>query len=246
MSQSSAKVAIITGSSRGIGAELALRLARDGFKVVVNYAGNVGPAQEVVTRIKNAGGDAIAVQADVADPAAVIAMFDEAEKAFGGIDVVVNCAGVLKLGKIAEFDDKTFDQSMAINVKGTFNGCREAARRVREGGRIVNIATSVIGVRLPTYGIYVATKAAVEALTTILAQEMRGRNITVNSVAPGPVATELFLGGKTPELIDHMAKLNPLERLGRPEDIANVVSFIVGPEGGWINGQTVRANGGMC
>jgi 3-oxoacyl-[acyl-carrier protein] reductase len=240
------KVALITGSSRGIGAEIAIRLAADGFKVVVNYAGSPGPGREVADKVKAAGGEAIVVQADVADPAAVIAMFNAAEKAFGGVDVVVNCAGVLKLAKVAEFDDKTFDQTIAINLKGTFNVCREAAKRLRNGGRIINFSSSVIGVRLPTYGVYIATKAAVEGLTQVLAQEMRGRGISVNAVAPGPVATELFLDGKSPELIDHMAKMNPLERLGQSEDIACVVAFLAGPEGGWVNGQTLRANGGMC
>ncbi|CVI63039.1 MULTISPECIES: SDR family oxidoreductase [Agrobacterium] len=240
------KVALITGSSRGIGAELALRLAADGFKVVVNYAGSAGPAQQVADKIRLAGGEAIVAQADVADPEAVIAMFDAVDKAFGGIDVVVNCAGVLKLGKVADVDDKAFDQTIAINLKGTFNVCREAARRLRDGGRIINFSSSVIGVRLPTYGVYIATKAAVEGLTQVLAQEMRGRGISVNAVAPGPVATELFLEGKSSELIDHMAKMNPLERLGQPEDIARVVAFLAGPEGGWVNGQTIRANGGMC
>lgn len=240
------KVAIITGSSRGIGAETARHLACDGFKVVVNYAGSAGPAQDLVDNIVADGGEAIAVQADVADPAAVIAMFDAAQKAFGGVDVVVNSAGVMLQAKIAEFDDEMFDRSMSVNVKGTFNVCREAAKRVRDGGRIINISTSVIGIRLPTYGIYVATKAAVEAMTQVLTQEMRGRNVTVNAVAPGPVATELFLHGKSPELIDHMAKMNPLERLAQPEDIARLVSFLAGPEGGWVNGQTLRANGGMC
>lgn len=246
MSTSDKKVVIITGSSRGIGAELALRLAADGFKVVVNYAGSAGPARDVADKVKAAGGEAIVAQADVADPAAVIAMFDAAEKAFGGVDVVVNCAGILKLAKIAEYDDKTFDQTIGINLKGTFNVCREAAKRLRGGGRIINFSSSVIGVRLPTYGPYIATKAAVEGLTQVLAQEMRGRGISVNAVAPGPVATDLFLDGKSPELIDHMAKMNPLERLGQPEDIARVVAFLAGPEGGWVNGQTIRANGGMC
>lgn len=246
MSKSEKKVVVVTGSSRGIGAELALRLAADGFMVVVNYAGSAGPAQEVADRIKAAGGEAIVAQADVADPAAVIAMFDVTQSAFGGVDVVVNCAGILKLAKIAECDDKTFDQTIAINLKGTFNVCREAAKRLRNGGRIINLSSSVIGVRLPTYGPYIATKAAVEGLTQVLAQEMRGRGISVNAVAPGPVATELFLDGKSPELIDHMAKMNPLERLGQPEDIARVVAFLAGPEGGWVNGQTIRANGGMC
>lgn len=246
MSQSSNKVAIITGSSRGIGAEIAERLAHDGFSVVVNYAGSAGPAKDVVAKIEAAGGKAIAVQADVADSTAVASMFDAAEKAFGGVDVVINCAGIMKLAKIAEVDDQSFDQLVAVNLKGTFIPCREAAKRLRDGGRIINFSSSVIGVRLPTYGVYIATKAAVEGLTQVLAQEMRGRGISVNAVAPGPVATELFLHGKSPELIDHMAKMNPLERLGQTEDIARVVAFLAGPEGGWINGQTIRANGGMC
>ncbi|MDR3515602.1 MAG: SDR family oxidoreductase [Azospirillaceae bacterium] len=240
------KVALVTGSSRGIGAELALRLAADGFKVVVNYAGSAGPAQQVADRIKEAGGAAIVAQADVADPAAVVALFDATEQAFGGVDVVVNCAGIMKLAKIAEFDDQTFDQTIAVNLKGTFNVCREAARRLRDGGRIINLSSSVIGVRLPTYGVYIATKAAVEGLTQVLAQELRGRGISVNAVAPGPVATALFLKDKSPELIERMAKMNPLERLGQPEDIARVVAFLAGPEGGWVNGQILRANGGMC
>lgn len=240
------KVALITGSSRGIGAELAHRLADDGFSVVVNYMGNAAPAKEIIDQIRAKGGEAIVAQADVSDPVAVIAMFDQTEQELGGVDVVINCAGILKLTKIADCDDATFDQSIAVNLKGTFNVCREAAKRVRDGGRIINFSSSVLGVRLPTYGVYIATKAAVEGLTQVLAQEMRGRGISVNAVAPGPVATELFLHGKNPELIDQMAKMNPLERLGQPEDIARVVSFLAGPEGGWVNGQIVRANGGMC
>jgi 3-oxoacyl-[acyl-carrier protein] reductase len=246
MSESTGKVSIVTGSSRGIGAELAVRLAQDGFKVVLNYSGDAGAANGVLARIKSSGGDGIAVQADVSDPASVKSMFDVTEKTYGGVDVVVNCAGILKLSKIADFDDQTFDQLVAINLKGTFNACREAAKRLRDGGRIVNFSSSVIGVRLPTYGVYIATKAAVEGLTQVLAQEVRGRGISVNAVAPGPVATELFLSGKSPELIEHMAKMNPLERLAQTQDIASVVAFLVGPEGAWINGQTIRANGGMC
>ncbi|MBR8315314.1 SDR family oxidoreductase [Burkholderia dolosa] len=246
MNASEQKVALVTGSSRGIGAEIARRLAADGFDVVVNYAGNGDAARDVVDAIVAVGGRAVAVQADVADPAAVAAMFDTAAQTFGGIDVVVNSAGVMKLAPIAEFDDAVFDETIAINLKGTFNVCREAATRVRDGGRIVNLSTSVIGTRMPTYGVYVASKAAVESLTQVLAQEMRGRGIRVNAVAPGPVATELFLRGKTPELIDRLAKLNPLERLGQPDDIAAVVAFLAGPDGAWINGQILRANGGMC
>lgn len=240
------KVALVTGSSRGIGAVIAQRLAGDGFKVVVNYARGAGSAQELVDRIAAAGGQAIAVQADISDPAAVAAMFDTAERSFGGIDVAVNNAGIMRLAPIVEFADDTFDQTVAINLKGTFNVAREAGRRLREGGRIINLSSSVIGMRLPSYGVYIATKAAVEGLTQVLAQEMRGRGITVNAVAPGPTATDLFLDGKSPELVDRMAKMNPLERLGQPEDIARVVSFLAGSEGAWVNGQTLRANGGMC
>ncbi|EDT42908.1 SDR family oxidoreductase [Burkholderia ambifaria] len=242
----SKQVALVTGSSRGIGAEIARRLARDGFRVVVNYAGGAGPAREVVDAIAADGGEAIAIQADIADPAAVAALFDAAEQAFGRIDVVVNSAGVMKLGAIADYDDTTFDQTVAINLKGTFNVSREAAKRVRNGGRIVNLSSTMVGVRLPTYGVYVATKAAVEGLTQVLAQEMRGRGISVNAVAPGPVATELFLQGKSPEQVDRLAKMNPLERLGQPADIAGVVAFLAGPDGAWVNGQILRANGGMC
>ncbi|HDY6079722.1 SDR family oxidoreductase [Pseudomonas aeruginosa] len=245
MSETS-KVALITGSSRGIGAALAQRLAGEGFRVIVNYAGSAGPAAAVVASIEAAGGQALALQADVADPMAVGVMFEEVERAFQGIDVVVNCAGVMQLASVADSDDQLFDRTVAINFKGTFNVCREAARRLRDGGRIINFSSSVIGMRSPTYGVYIATKAAVEGLTQVLAQEMRGRGITVNAVAPGPVATALFLDGKSPELIERMSRVAPLERLGEPGDIAEVVAFLAGPQGGWVNGQVVRANGGLC
>ncbi|CAA0109534.1 3-oxoacyl-[acyl-carrier-protein] reductase FabG [Starkeya nomas] len=239
------KVAIVTGASRGIGAAVAERLARDGFVVVVNYAGGAAEAEALVRKIEAAGGRAVAAQADVSDPAAVRRVFDSAEAAFGGVDVLVNNAGIMKLAAIAEADDALFDSHVAVNLKGTFNALREAGKRLREGGRIINFSTSVIGLRLEKYGVYSATKAAVEALTAVMSKEMRGRSITVNAVAPGPTATALFLDGKSPELIDRMAKMNPLERLGTPEDIAAVVSFLAGPEGGWVNGQVLRANGGM-
>ncbi|MEN7279585.1 SDR family oxidoreductase [Pseudomonas aeruginosa] len=245
MSETS-KVALITGSSRGIGAALAQRLAGEGFRVIVNYAGSAGPAAAVVASIEAAGGQALALQADVADPVAVGVMFEEVERAFQGINVVVNCAGVMQLASVADSDDQLFDRTVAINFKGTFNVCREAARRLRDGGRIINFSSSVIGMRSPTYGVYIATKAAVEGLTQVLAQEMRGRGITVNAVAPGPVATALFLDGKSPELIERMSRVAPLERLGEPGDIAEVVAFLAGPQGGWVNGQVVRANGGLC
>ncbi|WP_104665939.1 SDR family oxidoreductase [Ensifer adhaerens] len=240
------KVALVTGASRGIGAEIVRGLARDGFKIVLNYAGRTEAAKAVAEEIIGAGGDARIVQADVSDAGAVAAMFDMATQAFGGVDVVVNSAGIMKLAPIADIADEVVNETIAINLKGTFNVCREAARRLRNDGRIINVSSSVIGMRLPTYGIYIATKAAVEGLTQVLAQEMRGRGIRVNAIAPGPVATELFLSGKSPELLDRMARMNPLERLAEPEDIARVVSFLAGPDGAWINGQVIRANGGMC
>ncbi len=245
MTDKISKTAIVTGASRGIGAAVAKRLASDGFAVVINYSADAKSADALAREIETSGGRALTAKADVSDANAMRGMFDAAQAAFGGIDVLVNNAGIMKLAKIADCDDALFDQQIAINLKGSFNGMREAARRLRDGGRIVNFSTSVVGTKLETYSVYTATKSAVETMTAILAKELRGRNITVNAVAPGPVATDLFLNGKTPELIDRMAKMNPMERLGTPEDIASVVAFLVGPDGGWINGQVLRANGGM-
>ena len=245
MSKQSNQVAIVTGASRGIGAAIAERLAQDGFTVLVNYSGDAAPAEALVARIEAAGGHARTAQADVSDPAAVRRLFDAAETAFGGVDVLVNNAGIMALGTLAEMEDAAFDRLIAVNLKGTFNTLREAARRLRSGGRIVNFSSSMVGLLQPTYGVYAATKAAVEALTSILAKELRGRVITVNAVAPGPTATDLFLKGKPQAVIDHLAKLAPLERLGQPEDIAATVALLVGPDGAWINGQTLRANGGI-
>jgi 3-oxoacyl-[acyl-carrier protein] reductase len=245
MSSQSYKVAIVTGASRGIGAAIAQRLAHDGFTVLVNYSGDAAPAEALVEGIEAAGGHARAAQADVSDPAAVRRLFDAAEAAFGGVDVLVNNAGIMNLANLAEMEDDAFDRLIAVNLKGTFNTLREAARRLRDGGRIVNFSSSVVGLYQPTYGVYAATKAGVEAMTHVLSKELRGRNITVNAVAPGPTGTDLFLKGKPQAVVDHLAKLAPLERLGDPEDIANAVAFLVGPDAGWINGQTLRANGGI-
>ncbi|HEX5343942.1 MAG TPA: SDR family oxidoreductase [Duganella sp.] len=241
------QVAIVTGASRGIGAAIAQRLAKDGFAVVVNYAGNAAEADKVVAAIHNAGGSAVALQADVAKADQARALFDRTIAALGRVDVLVNNAGIMppQLPQLAATDDDTFDRLVAVNLKGSFNTMREAATRLEQGGRIINFSSSLVGTLLPGYSAYVATKAGVEAMTSILAKELRGKNITVNAVAPGPTATALFLDGKTPELIERLAKMTPLERLGQPEDIAGAVSFLAGPDGGWINGQTLRANGGM-
>jgi len=239
------KVAIVTGASRGIGAAIARRLAADGFIVVINYGGKTGEAEELAAAIERAGGRALTAQADVSDPKAVVRMWEAAEAAFGGVDVLVNNAGIMRLATLAEGDDALFDSQIAINLKGPRNTMRLAAQRLRNGGRIINLSSSVVGLYQPTYGVYAATKAGVEAMTHVLSKELRGRNITVNAIAPGPTATALFLDGKPQAVIDTLAKLAPLERLGQPEDIANTVAFLAGPDGAWINGQVLRANGGI-
>jgi 3-oxoacyl-[acyl-carrier protein] reductase len=238
------RTVIVTGASKGIGAALARRLAADGFQTVVNYASSAVEAQEVVATIEAAGGRAKAVGANIADPAAMRALFDQAEAEFGPVDVLVNNAGILKVSLLAEVADEDYQRQIAVNLTGTFNGMREGARRVRDGGRIINLSTSIIGNYLPAYGVYVATKAAVEAMTHVLAKELGARGVTVNAVAPGPVATELFLTGKSEELIQRLTNDIPLGRLGQPDDIARIVSFLASPESGWINGQIIKANGG--
>ena len=242
---SNGKTALVTGASRGIGAAIARRLAADGFAVVVNYAGGRAEADALVAELQQWGGEARAFQADVSDAAAVRRLFDETERAFGGVDVLVNNAGIMQLATIADSDDALFDRTVAVNLKGTFNTLREAATRLRAGGRIINLSSSVVGLLPPTYAVYTATKAGVEALTHILVKELRGRQITVNAIAPGPTATDLFMTGKSQETVDRLAKQAPLERLGQPQDIAGAVSFLSGPDGAWVNGQTLRVNGGI-
>lgn len=239
------RVAIVTGASRGIGAAIARRLADDGVSVVVNYASSRPTADDVVATIEAAGGRALAVQADIASSNGIRALFDAAEAEFGGVDILVNNAGVMTLGPLTEVDDDAFEAQLAINLGGTFRGMREAARRLRDGGRILNFSSSVVGLYQPGYGVYAATKAAVEAMTHILAKELGARRITVNAVAPGPVETELFTRGKSDEQIRAIAGMNPMRRLGQPEDIAGVVALLAGADGGWINGQVIRANGGV-
>jgi 3-oxoacyl-[acyl-carrier protein] reductase len=240
-----ARTAIVTGASKGIGAAIARRLAADGFAVVVNFARGRDEAASVVDAIESAGGRATAVQADIGAAGAMSELFNAAEAAFGGVDVLVNNAGIMKLSPLAQTDDAMFEQQVAINLGGVFRGMREAARRLRDDGRIVNFSSSVVGLYQPTYGIYAATKAAVEAMTHILAKELGPRRITVNAVAPGPVGTELFTTGKSDEQIAAISKMNPLGRLGTPDDIARIVAFLAGPDSGWVNGQVIRANGGV-
>ncbi|WP_392966311.1 SDR family oxidoreductase [Streptomyces sp. LN245] len=242
----SPRVAIVTGGSRGIGRESAERLAREGYAVVVNYAGNAAEADKAVAAIGEAGGQAVAFRADVAEEAEIAALFDTAEKTFGGVDVVVHAAGVMTLAPLVDLDLDALDRMHRTNIRGTFVVGQQAARRLRTGGAIINFSSSVLALALPGYTAYAATKGAVEAMTLILAREMRGRDITVNAVAPGPTATALFLEGKDEETIARMPAQPPLERLGTPEDIAPVVAFLAGPGGRWVNGQVLRANGGIA
>ncbi|MFM0175681.1 SDR family oxidoreductase [Paraburkholderia sediminicola] len=241
-----AQVAIVTGASRGIGAAVAQRLAKDGFAVAVNYASSSAEADALVAELTAAGTKAIAVKADVSNADDVRRMFEITEQQLGKVDVLVNNAGVLKTVPLADTSDALYDQTFDINVRGTFNTLREAATRMNDGGRIVNFSSTTLALNMPGYAIYNATKAAVEAFTHVFAKELRGRNITVNAVAPGPIATSLFLDGKTEEQIQTFAKMPPLQRLGQPDDIASVVAFLAGPDAGWVNGQILRANGGIA
>src|SRR6476661_1786499 len=245
MKASLTKSAIVTGASGGIGRVVAKRLASDGFAVAVHYAGNPAKAEAVVTEIKGAGGKAIAVQADVAKPADVQTLFKQTLEAFATIDVVVHTAGIMPPLPISGGNVETFDKVIATNLRGTFLVLGQAAQHVPAGGRIIAFSSSVIAKSFPTYGPYIASKAGVEGLVRVLANELRGRNITVNAVAPGQVETDLFLKGKTEARIDELKKMNPLERLGQPEDMANLVSFLAGPDGGWVNAQVLRTNGGF-
>lgn len=245
MTQQTSKVALVTGASRGIGAVIAKQLASEGFAIAINYASSASEASKLVVELRQAGHQAMAVKADVANAGDVQRMFDETEAQLGMIDVLVNNAGILKVLPLAQHTDELFEKNFKIHARGTFNTLREAATRLNSGGRIINFSSSTVGMNLPGYAVYIASKAAVESLTQVFAKEMRGRNITVNAVAPGPVATELFLHGKSEEQIQTFAKMPPLERLAQPEDISRVVSFLVGPDSAWVNGQVLRVNGGL-
>jgi 3-oxoacyl-[acyl-carrier protein] reductase len=244
--QNEAKTAIVTGGSRGIGRSIARRLARDGFSVVVNYTGCAKVADDVAHEIRAAGGNARALAADISEPIEVAELFRQAAAAFGPIQVVVNNAGIMPLSPIAKGDVETFDKVIAVNLRGAFLVLAQAAEQVVEGGRIIVLSSSVLAKSFPSYGAYVASKAGVEGLLHVLANELRGRNITVNAVAPGPTGTELFLKGKTDAQVAELVKLAPLERLGSPEDISAAVSFLAGPDGAWVNSQVLRVNGGFA
>ena len=246
MSNDLSKSAIVTGASKGIGAAIARRLARDGFAVIVNYAGSKSAAEALVAEIEAAGGQARAVQADVADPAQVAQLFDACEAAYGAPHLLVNNAGIMSLAPLAETEDAAFDAMIAVNLKGVFTCLREGARRLPDGARIVSISTTALAVNFPGYAAYCAAKAGVDAMTPILAKELGPRRITVNAVAPGPVATDLYLAGKTQADLDRVASMVPAGRIGAPDDIAATVAMLAGPDGDWINGQVLRANGGMA
>lgn len=246
MSKDDRRVALVTGGSGGIGRFVSLRLAKDGFSVVLNYAGNAEKAEQVANEIRSAGGQTLVIQADVSNEADVERMFKQIIDTFGRIDVVVHTAGIMPVMTIAETELAVFDRIISTNLRGTLIVFKHSAKHVSEGGRIMAFSSSVIAKSFPTYGPYIASKAGVEGLVHVLTNELRGRNITVNAVAPGPIPTELFLKGKSEERIDEFRKMSPLERLGQPEDIAGVVSFLAGADGGWVNGQVVRANGGFA
>ncbi len=240
------KVAIITGSSRGIGAEIARTLADAGAKVVVNFAANPGPAGAVCAAIAQAGGESLAVKADVSDSAQVRMLFDTTIERFKRLDILVNNAGVLLSRQIADISDEEFDRVLNINIKGVFYALREAAKRIEDRGRVISLSSTVTRLMLPNYGAYAASKGAVEQLTRVFAKEMGERGVTANIVSPGPVNTEMFISGKSKETIERMAAMSFQGRIGEPEDIARLVLFLASEEAGWVTGQNISASGGAA
>ncbi len=240
------KVAIVTGASRGIGRAIALKLASNGASVVVNYAGNTEKAQEVVTEIEKLQVQAISVQADVSKVAEIQQLFDQTIERFGKVDILVNNAGITFYKLITEVTEEDFDKIFAINVKGTYFACQQAAQHMADGGRIINFSSSTTAMMLPKYSAYVATKGAVEQTTRVLAKELGAKGITVNVISPGPTDTELFRQGKTEEQINNFAQMAALGRLGQVQDLADVVAFLASDEARWITGQNIRVNGGIA
>ncbi|MGC5328332.1 SDR family oxidoreductase [Brevibacillus sp. SYSU BS000544] len=239
------KVAIVTGASRGIGRQVAIQLAENGAKVVVNYSSNQEKAGEVVKTIEQFGVDATAICANVSKVSEVKALFSETLERFGRVDILVNNAGIMECTAIADVTEEMFDRNFAINVKGTYFACQQAMKYMEKGGTIINFSTSVSGAILPTYSVYAATKGAVEQMTRQLAKEFGPKDIVINCIAPGQVSTELFLNGKSQELIDSYRRMNAFERLGEPVDIANAIELLVSDKARWITGQTIRVNGGF-
>ena len=240
------KVAIVTGSSRGIGAEIARTLANAGAKTIVNYVENRKAAEAVCAAITQAGGEALAVKADVSNSAEMRKLFDTAIERFNHVNILVNNAGVLLSRSIADISDEEFDRVLNINVKSVFYALREAATRLADGGRVVSLSSTVTRLMLPNYGAYAASKGAVEQLTRIFARETGERGITANIVSPGPVNTEMFNTGKSEETIKRMANMSFMGRIGEPEDIARVVLFLVSDDAGWVTGQNISASGGVA
>ncbi|MBA2882511.1 3-oxoacyl-[acyl-carrier protein] reductase [Desulfosalsimonas propionicica] len=240
------KTAIVTGASRGIGRAIALKLGQSGASVVVNYANNAKAADEVVSQIIENGGQAFSLQADMQKISEIKALFDASERHFGSIDILVNNAGIALFKKIADITEKEFDDSFALNVKGLFFACQQAAQKMADGGKIINISSSVTKMMLPDYGVYAATKGAVEQITKVLAKELGHRKIAVNAISPGPVDTELFRQGKTEQQIQNLADMAAFGRIGTPGDIAGAVLLLVSGEAGWISGQNLCVNGGFA
>ncbi|BAZ52430.1 short-chain dehydrogenase/reductase SDR [Nostoc sp. NIES-4103] len=240
------KVAIVTGASRGIGRAIALKLAGNGASVVVNYAGNTTKAQEVVAEIDKLGVQGLAVQADVSKVAEIQRLFQQTIERFGRVDILVNNAGINIYKLITEVTEADFDKLFAINVKGTYFACQQAALHMAEGGRIINFSSSTTAMMLPTYSAYVATKGAVEQITRVLAKELGAKGIAVNVVSPGPTDTELFREGKTEEQINRLAQMAAFGKLGDVQEIADVVAFLASDEARWITGQNIRVNGGIA
>jgi 3-oxoacyl-[acyl-carrier protein] reductase len=240
------KVALVTGGSRGIGRAIVERLARDGAAVAVNYATQAAAAEKLAAEIVAAGGRAFAIRADVARASEVVRLFDETIARFGKLDILVNNAGIMFVKPVTATTEAEFDQIFAINVKGTFIACQQAATRMADGGRIINLSSSTTARMMPNYGAYVATKGAVEQFTRSLAGELGARGITVNVISPGPTETELFLDGKTPEQLQKFAQMSSFGRIGRPPEIADVVAFLASNDAGWVTGQNLRVNGGIA